>query len=66
MTGGIPADTGPEASALTRDRRGAIYVEQVVLVALVAVGCAAAAVPLLALLVGYHRGVELVLALPVP
>ena len=47
-------------------QRGATQLEQLVLIATVALGFAAAAVPLGGLLLGYHEGIELVLALPIP
>ena len=46
--------------------RGATQVEQLVLIATVALAFAAAAGPLGGLLLGYHAGIELVLALPIP
>jgi len=50
----------------TGESSGTAQLEQVVLIVAVAIGFAAAAVPLGALLLGYHRGIEIVLALPVP
>jgi hypothetical protein len=47
-------------------QRGAVYLEQLVLIGLVAIGFAAAAVTLGPLLLGYHMGIELVLSLPIP
>jgi len=47
-------------------QRGAAYLEQLVLIGLVAIGFAAAAVTLGPLLLGYHAGIELVLGLPIP
>ncbi len=46
--------------------RGSIYVEQVVLVVTVAIGFAAAVIPLGAMLLNYHAAIELVLGLPIP
>ncbi len=51
---------------LDLDARGATQIEHLILVITVAIGFAAAAVPLGALLLGYHDGIEFVLALPVP
>jgi hypothetical protein len=45
---------------------GVAQVENVVLVAMVALGFAAAAVPLGSLLLDYHWAIEIVLLLPVP
>ena len=50
----------------TADDLGAVQVEQIVLIATVAVGFAAATAPLLGLLVGLSRGIEIVLSLPIP
>jgi hypothetical protein len=47
-------------------QRGAVYLEQLVLIGLVAIGFSAAAVTLGPLLLGYHMGIELVLSLPIP
>jgi hypothetical protein len=41
-------------------------VEEIVLVVLVAIGFAAACIPLGSLLLGYFEGIELVLSLPIP
>jgi hypothetical protein len=46
--------------------RGAVFVEQVVIVATVALGFAAAAIPLGKVLVEYHDAIELVFGLPIP
>jgi Flp pilus assembly pilin Flp len=51
---------------IPRNQQGATQVEHLILVITVALGFAAAAVPLGALLLGYHEGIELVLGLPVP
>lgn len=45
---------------------GTVQVEQTVLLACVAVGFAAATAPLLGMLVGLSRGIEIVLSLPIP
>jgi hypothetical protein len=49
-----------------RREAGTSSVEHLVLVVAVALGFAAAAVPLGALLLGYHELVERVLSLPIP
>ena len=46
--------------------KGVTSVEQIVLVVTVAIGFAAAVVPLGSLLAGYHEAVEYVLWLPIP
>ncbi|MDD5306921.1 MAG: hypothetical protein PHU25_06320 [Deltaproteobacteria bacterium] len=48
------------------DDRGVAQIEELVLVATVALTFAAAAIPLGALLLDYHAGIEAVLALPIP
>ncbi|MCP4677196.1 MAG: hypothetical protein GY854_17110 [Deltaproteobacteria bacterium] len=45
---------------------GSVYVEQVVLVVTVAIGFAAAVIPLGAMLLDYHATIEFVLGLPIP
>jgi hypothetical protein len=49
-----------------RGASGTAQVEHVVLVLAVAISFAAAAVPLGALLLAYHRQIERVLSLPIP
>ena len=51
---------------LRENKRGATSVEHIVLVVTVAVGFAAATVPLGSLLAAYHEVVEYVLWLPIP
>lgn len=46
--------------------KGVTSVEQIVLVVTVAIGFAAAVIPLGSLLAGYHEAVEYVLWLPIP
>jgi len=54
------------ASDVATSEQGTTQVEHLILVITVALGFAAAAVPLGALLLGYHEGIEFVLALPIP
>ena len=49
-----------------KDDLGTTQVEHLILVITVALSFAAAAVPLGALLLRYHEGIEFVLALPLP
>jgi len=58
------AETG--RSDPSRRSSGSTQIEQLILIVTVAIGFAAAAIPLGALLLGYHEGIEFVLALPVP
>ena len=51
---------------LRKCEKGVTSVEQIVLVVMVAIGFAAAVVPLGSLLAGYHEAVEYVLWLPIP
>jgi hypothetical protein len=51
---------------LGKSNSGATQVEQIVLVLTVALGFAAAAIPLGKILLDYHSAVEFVLALPIP
>ena len=53
-------------ASLGHCERGVTSVEQIVLVVTVALGFAAAVVPLGSLLAGYHEAVEYVLWLPIP
>ena len=46
--------------------KGVTSVEQIILVVTVAIGFAAAVVPLGSLLAGYHQAVEYVLWMPIP
>lgn len=52
--------------AIRKNVMGTAMVEEVVLVATVAIGFAAAAIPLGKLLLDFHRAIEWVLWLPIP
>jgi hypothetical protein len=64
--GGAKGGCGRNAARVDGRQRGAVQIEQLVLIATVALPFAAAAAPLGGLLLGYHQGIELVLALPIP
>ncbi|MCP4602004.1 MAG: hypothetical protein GY847_16055 [Proteobacteria bacterium] len=53
-------------NGLAKSTSGSVYVEQVVLVSTVALGFAAAIIPLGAMLLNYHDMIEFVFGLPIP
>ncbi len=55
-----------QLSAIRKNEQGTAMIEEVVLVATVAIGFAAAAVPLGRLLLDFHRAIEWILWLPIP
>ncbi|MBN2714382.1 MAG: hypothetical protein JXX14_00930 [Deltaproteobacteria bacterium] len=56
----------PRLRCVRKNEAGVIYVEEVTLLILVALGFAAATMVLGPALLDYHAGIELVLALPIP